>query len=194
MYTVIGAKRTRTFRVLWLLEELGQPYLHLPAAPGSDLAREHNVTGKVPVLIDGDQAITDSTAILTYLTDKHGQFTAAAGTIARARQDSLTHFLLDEFDAILWTASRHSFVLPEEQRLPAIKSSLQWEYARSLSRLADRLSGPCLMGADFSVPDILASHCLSWGISANFPAPTGALAEYHSRMRSRPACLRAAAP
>lgn len=194
MYTVIGTPRTRTFRVLWLLEELGQPYIHLPAAPGSDQARAHNITGKVPVLIDGDAAITDSTAILTYLSDRHGQFTAPSGTVARAHQDSMTHFLLDEFDAALWTASRHSFVLPEDQRLPAIKSSLQWEYARSLTRLTDRFVGPFLMGDNFSVPDILASHCLSWGISAKFPRPEGAVADYHTRMRARPAYGRAAAP
>lgn len=192
MYTVLGAPRTRTFRVLWLLEELGQPFEHLPAAPNSDQVRAHNGTGKVPVLIDGDAAISDSTAILTYLTDKHGQFTAAPGTLARARQDSLTHFLLDEFDAILWTAARHSFVLPEDQRLPEIKTSLKWEYARSLTRLADRLTGPCLMGDDFTLPDILATHCLSWGIGAKFPAPEGALADYYARMRARPAHLRAA--
>lgn len=191
MYTVIGTARTRTFRVLWLLQELGQPFAHLAAAPNSEQARAHNIVGKVPVLLDGDAAITDSTAILTYLTDKHRRFTAAPGTLARAHQDSLTHFLLDEFDALLWTASRHSFVLPEDQRLPEIKTSLKWEYARSLTRLADRLTGPFLMGDAFSLPDIVATHCLSWGISAKFPAPEGALASYYSAMRARPAYVAA---
>ena len=193
MYTVVGSTNTRTLRVLWLLEELGLPYTHLPAAPQSAEARAHNQAGKVPALIDGDATVTDSTAILTYLADKHGAFTATAGTVARAHQDSLTHFLLDEFDALLWTSARHSFVLPTEMRLPAIKKSLRWEYARNLGRLAARLKGPYLMGDQMTVPDILAAQCLSWGLAAKFPSPEGALADYLAMMRARPAFLRAAA-
>jgi glutathione S-transferase len=190
MYTIVGSNKTRSARVLWLLEELGQPYTHLPAGPQSDLAFAHNPAGKVPVLIEGDSAITDSTAILTYLADKHGTFTAPAGSLARARQDSLTQFLLDELDACLWTGARHSFVLPEAMRLPAIKDSLKWEYARSLQRLADRMAGPFLMGDEMTVPDIIATHCLGWGVAARFGAPEGALAEYLARMRARPAFQR----
>lgn len=190
MYTIVGSNKTRSARVLWLLEELGQPYTHLPAGPQSDQAFAHNPAGKVPVLIEGDSAITDSTAILTYLADKHGTFTAPAGSLARARQDSMTQFLLDELDACLWTAARHSFVLPEPMRLPAIKDSLKWEYARSLQRLADRMAGPFLMGDEMTVPDIIATHCLGWGMAARFGAPEGALAEYLARMRARPAFQR----
>jgi glutathione S-transferase len=193
MYTLIGSAKTRSARVLWLLEELGQPFTHIAAGPQSTEARAHNLAGKVPILIEDGQQITDSTAILTYLADKHGQFTAPAGTIARAHQDSLTHFLLDEFDAILWTAARHSFVLPEDKRLPAIKDSLKWEYARSVSRLEQRLQGPFLLGDAMTIPDIIATHCLLWGLSAKFDAPSGALADYLARMRARPAFVRAMA-
>ena len=83
----------------------------------------------------------------------------------------MTQFLLDELDACLWTAARHSFVLPEAMRLPAIKDSLKWEYARSLQRLADRMAGPFLMGDEMTVPDIIATHCLGWGVAARFGAP-----------------------
>jgi glutathione S-transferase len=178
---------------LWLLEELGQPFGHNPAAPHSAEVRAHNPTGKVPALIDGDATVTDSTAILTYLADKHGQFTAPPGTIARAHQDSVTHFVLDEMDAVLWTAARHSFILPSEMRMPAIKDSLKWEYARSLTRLAARLQGPFIMGDQMSLPDIIATHCLGWGLSIKFPEPDALLTAYLARMRARPAYLAAAA-
>lgn len=193
MYTLIGSPKTRSARVLWLLEELAQPFTHISAAPQSPEARAHNATGKVPILIDDGQPISDSTAILTYLADRHGQFTAPAGTLARAQQDSLTHFLLDELDAPLWTAARHSFVLPEDLRLPAIKVSLKWEFTRSLSRLETRLQGPFLMGDAMTIPDIIATHCLIWGIGAKFAAPSGALADYLTQMRARPAFARAMA-
>jgi glutathione S-transferase len=160
MYTVIGTVRTRTARVLWMLEELGLPYQHIAAGPRSAEVLAVNPSGKVPVLVVDEVAISDSTAILQFLADRHGRFTHPAGSVDRARQDSLTQFVLDEFDAILWTASRHSFILPEEHRLPAIKDSLRWEFARSQATLVARMGeGPFLMGADMTVPDLILTHC-----------------------------------
>lgn len=193
MYTVIGTGKSRTFRVLWLLEELGQPYQHVPANPRSDGVVEFNPAGKVPVLIDSGTPITDSTAILTYLADRHGSFTHPAGTLDRARQDSLTQFLLDEFDAALWLAARHSFVLPEEMRLSAIKNTLRWEFEHSQKTLIHRIGdGPYLMGAQPTVPDFILAHCLSWALSARFPITEQRLSDYLNRMRERPAWKRAA--
>ena len=193
MYTVIGTGKSRTFRVLWLLEELGQPYQHVPANPRSDGVVEFNPAGKVPVLIDDGTPITDSTAILTYLADRHGGFTYPAGTLDRARQDSLTQFLLDEFDAALWLAARHSFVLPEEMRLSAIKNTLRWEFEHSQKTLIHRIGeGPYLMGAQPTVPDFILAHCLSWALAARFPIAEQRLSDYLDRMRERPSWQRAA--
>lgn len=112
----------------------------------------------------------------------------------RAKQDSLTHFLLDEIEGPIWTATRHSFILPPDQRLPAIKDSLKWEYARSLATLARHLGpGPFLMGDSLTVPDIIATHCLVWAEFAQFPAPAPALAAYAASLRARPAFQRAMA-
>ena len=133
MYDVIGSRASRAFRVLWLFEEMGLDYNHLPVAPRSAEALAVNPSGKIPALREGDQVLTDSSAIMTYIADKHQQMTHPAGTSARARQDALTHQILDEVDAVLWTAARHSFVLPEEHRVPAVKESLKWEYARNVN-------------------------------------------------------------
>ena len=193
MYTVIGPVKTRAFRVMWMLEELGEPYEHISAAPRSEDARRYNPSGKVPALLDGDEILTDSMAILTYLGDKHGKLTAPAGTIARARQDALTFWLVDEFDAILWAAAKHSFVLPEEKRMPAIKDVLKEEFAASAAQLAARLDGPFLMGDDITIPDILACHCLNWAVGANFPRVGDKLFAYAKALRERPAFQAAAA-
>ncbi len=193
MYTVIGPVKSRAFRVMWMLEELGEPYEHIPAAPRSEDARRYNPSGKVPALVDGDEILTDSMAILTYLGDKHGKLTAPAGTITRARQDALTFWLVDEFDAILWAAAKHSFVLPEEKRMPAIKDVLKEEFAASAAQLAARLDGPFLMGDDITIPDILACHCLNWAVGANFPRVDDKLFAYAKALRERPAFQAAAA-
>jgi glutathione S-transferase len=121
MYTVTGSPMSRTFRVIWALEEMGLPYELNPASPQSPEVLALNASGKVPVLQEDGEILTDSTAIITYLADKHGKLTAPAGTLARARQDAMTQLCLDELDAVLWTAARHSFALPKDQRVPEIK-------------------------------------------------------------------------
>ena len=191
---VFGSVKSRAMRVIWMLEELEVPFEHVPAAPRSADVMALNATGKVPVLLADGVPITDSTAILTFLADHFGRLTAPAGSLDRARQDSMTQFLLDEFDAVLWMASRHSFVLPEHLRLPAIKDSLKWEMERSQNTLLARMGEDAfLMGAQMTVPDIILTHCLSWAIAAKFPVETPALVAYAKRMRARPAFKRAAA-
>lgn len=193
MYQVIGTGKSRAFRVLWLLEELGQPYKHVAVNPHSEGVTPFNPAGKVPVLIVDGTPITDSTAILTYLADFHGGLTHPAGTLERARQDSLTQFILDEFDAALWLAARHSFVLPEEMRLAAIKNTLRWEFERSQRTLVHRMAEDgFLMGDKMTVPDIILTHCLTWALSARFPIAEHRLTAYLETMRTRPAYLRAA--
>jgi glutathione S-transferase len=194
MYKVIGTVTTRALRVVWMMEELGLPYDHIAATPRSDAALAVTPTGKVPVLIADGTAIADSTAIIQFLADKHGAFTHPAGTLARAQQDSLTQFLLDELDATLWMAARHSFVLPAELRQPDIKQSLIWEFERSQRSLVARMGdGPYLMGHDLTVPDIILTHCLVWAKSAKFPIIEDRLVNYSKHVRARPAFQRAIA-
>ena len=194
MYRVLGTANTRAFRVMWVLEELDQPYDHVRAAPQSDGVVAFNPSGKVTVLIDDGTPITDSTAIIQYLADRHGALTHKAGTIERARQDSLTQFLLDEFDAVLWTAARHTFVLPEELRVSAIKDTLRWEFQRSQEILKQRVgNGPFLMGNMMTVPDIILTHCLGWAHAARFPLMDCWDEKYLVKMRARPGYLRAEA-
>ena len=194
MYTVIGGVRSRALRVVWMLEELGLPYEHVAAPPRSQDVIAVNPAGKVPVLVEDGTPITDSTAILHYLADKHGQLTFPAGTLDRARQDSLTQFLLDEFDSALWMAARHSFILPEELRQSAVKDSLKWEFERSQETLAHRMAdGPYLMGQAMTVPDIILTHCGNWADVAKFPVTNPRVSEYLQRMRTRPALARALA-
>jgi len=191
MYQVIGDTQSRAFRVTWLLEELGLPYEQIKVKPHSEEARACNPSGKIPALKDGDTILTDSTAIMTYLADKHAGLTYPAGTIERARQDGMMHMVLDELDAVLWTGARHSFVLPEDKRVPAVKDSLKWEFARNCKRLADCMEGPFLMGEKMTIADIIAAHCLNWAYASKFPLEDERLLDYAKRMRNRDAFKRA---
>ncbi|MCL4674969.1 MAG: glutathione S-transferase family protein [Pararhodobacter sp.] len=191
-YTLIGAASTRAGRPLWMLEELGVPYEHISSKPHGNEVIRHYPRGKVPVLLVDGEPITDSTAIIQYLADAHGRFTAPAGTLARARQDALTQCLLDEFDSVLWTAARHSFILPEERRVPGVKESLRWELERNQASFAKRMGdSPFVTGAEFTVADIVLTHCLIWARAAKFEISEPSLLAYFDRMRERPALGRA---
>lgn len=193
MYEVIGTRASRAMRVLWMLEEAELPYTHVPAKPRDADAVAANPSGKVPALRDGAAVISDSVAIMAYLADKHGVLSAAAGTVARAQQDAMTLQILDDVDAILWAAARHSFILPQENRVPGLKDAMKWEYARNLIQIEAAMQGPFLMGDEITLPDILLGHCLGWARVAKFPDPGVTLTAYHAQLRDRPAYLRAAA-
>ena len=190
MYEVFGTPASRAFRVLWALEELGEAYTLTHAKPRDPVVSAVYPVGKVPVLRVGDEIITDSAAILTYLADKHGGLLAPAGSIERAKQDAITHAVLDEIDAVLWASARHSFVLPEDKRVPEVKESLRWEFNRNVNRLADRITTEFAAGDTFSIADIILTHCLNWSISAKFDYDNKQMAEYAHRMRERAAFKR----
>ncbi|WP_424972303.1 glutathione S-transferase family protein [Dinoroseobacter sp. S76] len=193
-YTVYGTPRSRAFRVIWMLEELGLPYALKPVPPQSPEIRGVSPTGKLPTLTVGEAAITDSSAILAYLADTHGALTAPAGSLDRARQDAWLHRILDELDSVVWAAARHSFVLPEGERVPEVKPALKREFARNLARIAAEIGDqPFLLGTEMTVPDIVLTHCMGWSLMAKFDPLPEPLEAYHKRMRGRPAYQRTAA-
>ena len=193
MYELHGSPRSRAFRALWMMDELGVPYEHHNTGPRTPEILALNPLGKVPAMKVGDDVLTDSTAILTYLADKHGALTYPAGTIERAKQDAHTNFLLDEVDSLLWIVSRHTFGQPEELRVPEIKASAREEFHISAERLANRIEGPFLMGKKMTIPDIIAVHCLGWALVAKFPMERQDLKDYSKPIRARDAYKRAQA-
>lgn len=185
MYKVYGTIRSRALRVLWMLEEIGEAYEFVEAGSHSKEVLALNPSGKVPILEVEGAVITDSTAILTYLADKHGKLTHPAGTVSRAHQDGLTFALLDEFDSVLWTATRHKFYLPEDQRAENVIPSLEWEFERHLTRMSRRFAGPFLMGDEMTIADIICAHCLNWAKNMKFPILPENLEVYRNQMTQR---------
>ena len=192
MYTLVGSPKSRAFRVLWMLEELGVEYKIEAVGPRSPEITALNPSGKLPVLKDDDDIIIDSTAIIQYLADKHNKFTYPAGTIERAHQDSFTCFALDDLDGILWVTAKHSFIFPEEMRAEGVKPSAQIDFAKSLVDLEQRLGdNEYIMGDTFTIPDIIIIHCYGWAMTAKFDWPDGKLKDYVERVRLRPAFVSA---
>jgi glutathione S-transferase len=76
--TVYGSPRSRTMRVLWIAEELGLDYEHVPLAFDDDALKNPeflamNPAGAVPTIVDGDLVLSESLAITMYLAKARGQ-------------------------------------------------------------------------------------------------------------------------
>jgi glutathione S-transferase len=84
--TVHHLNNSRSQRVLWLLEELGEPYeiVKYQRDPQTMLAppelKKVHPLGKSPVVVDGDVVLAESGAILEYFAEKHARFVPAEGT------------------------------------------------------------------------------------------------------------------
>ena len=191
MLQVFGRAKSRSFRVIWLLEELKIFYELKEINPQSPEALKFYDNGKIPFIIDNGILISDSVAILTYLSDKNRTFTEMPGTIKRAKQDSVTHRILDEFDSLLWVAAKHIYVLPIEKRVPEILEILKWEFVKNQEKIIEEFSEKnFICGEKFLIPDILLIHCLMWAESMNFPICED-LTKYAEKIRDRTAFKKA---
>ena len=100
MLTIHHLNNSRSLRMLWLLEELGQPYEikqyrrdgQTHRAP-AELTLIHPL-GKSPVITDGDITVAESGAIVEYLVDTygHGRLKPAVGTAARREYTYWLHY------------------------------------------------------------------------------------------------------
>ena len=188
MYTLYGTLASRAFRVGWMLEELGQPWDLVQAPPHSEAIYAVSKAGKIPAMVlDSGEVLTGSVAIMSFLADRHAALTFAAGTPDRARQDAMLHRLNADMDGLLWAASLHSRILPEEHRVPGVVESAKRAFGQSLADLAKDFEGPFLMGEVMTPADMLATHCLGWARMAGFPLENDTMMTYAKSMTRRDA-------
>jgi glutathione S-transferase len=184
---------TRSFRVLWALEELGLPYeLHLLPFPPRVRAPEYlqiNPLGTVPAMRDGETFMTESAAILQYLAARHG----ANDLLVPVNEPAYGAWLnwLHFGEATL--TFPQTIVLRYRQLEPGRLEPAADDYARwFLSRLrhVDRAlqSSAWLCAGRFTAADISVGYALLLAdylkLSDRF---TAAVSEYWSRLKSRQA-------
>ena len=192
MYKVLGSPTSRAIRVLWMLEELGEAYEVVNAKPHSDEVRQHNPTGRIPVLIDGDLVLTDSAAICLYLGDKHANMGMGATSLAeRAKMDAWMLFIQSELEMPLWNKMKHRMILSDDLRVD-VGPWAKWEFDRDVIALETRLAGnEFAMGERFTSVDIILAHTLNWARNAKFGPLPEAVNTYADAALSRPALARA---
>jgi glutathione S-transferase len=167
--TIIGGASFRTFRCLWMLEELGLPYTHVPALPGSEEVSRYNPLGKVPVLVEDDGfSMYESAAINTFLGDKfrgiHPSLVPPPGTNLRGLYEQTVSVLTNEMDSqALWIHRKHESLGDIFTHIPEAVEHARKYFNKTnrsiIGQLKDR--GPYLLG-EFSAADIIYVHCLDW--------------------------------
>jgi glutathione S-transferase len=193
MLKLYGTPPTRALRVIWLLNELGLEYEMLPVdvLQGETRRPEFlalNPAAKVPVLVDGSLVLTESSAIQLYLADKNPK----AGFIPekvedRAQMYRWIFFLVTEIEQPLWRIARHTFLYPEEKRLPQDVDLAKEECLEMLGVLERHMQGrKYVVGDRLSVADFNAAYTLDWANEEKLLDGTPSLKDYLKSMYARP--------
>jgi glutathione S-transferase len=169
MLKLYGTPPTRVLRVIWLLNELGLKYELVPVdlLQGKHRQRDFqrlNPAAKVPVLVDGSLVMTESSAIQLYLAEKHPEAGFIPASLEdRAQMYRWIFFLATEIEQPLWRIARHTFIYPEEKRLPQDVGLAQEECIEMLTVLERHMEGRKFIAADhLTVADFNAAYTLDW--------------------------------
>ncbi|MCW8126724.1 glutathione S-transferase family protein [Microbulbifer halophilus] len=193
MIKLYGAPPTRVLRVIWLLNELGQEYEIQPVDLLKGEARREgflalNPAAKVPVLVDGDLVLTESAAIQLYLAEKHPE----AGFIPESLQERAQmyrwiFFLMTEIEPPLWRIARHTFLYPQDRRLPQDVELAKRECREMVDVLERHMQGrEFVVGDRLSVADFNAAYTLDWVDEEKLLDNAPRLRDYLQTMYARP--------
>lgn len=195
--TLWGVGTSRTMRAHWMLLELGLDYQFHPigSRTGETLTDEFkqlNPRHKIPVLRHGLFVLTESAAILQYLSETFAgleRMYAARDCESRAALNEWCYFIVSELDASsLYIVRRHEGLKQIYGEAPTAVASAKDYFLHNLEAMVSKIErhGPYLFGERLSVADILLMTCLDWAASAEISVPE-TLVRYQKRVALRPA-------
>lgn len=188
----------RSFRVLWMLEELGRPYrLHMLPFPPRARAREFlalNPLGTVPLLLDGDHRLTESAAICHYLA----ALTPATSLAVSQDEAAYASYLnwLHMSDATLTFPQtlvlRYTHFEPQERRQPQVADDYaRWFLGRLKSVETALAEREFLCAGRFTAADVAVGYALMLSDYLGMSSQWGlATQHYWMQLQQRAAFLR----
>lgn len=118
------AKRARSIRIVWLLEELGIPYELATVAfnPPRHSFEQNTPAGRFPVIEDGALVMFESGAILEYLIEKYGngRLAPTVGSPDRGPYLQWVHFAEATAFPPIGDITQHTLFLPGAARIPQV--------------------------------------------------------------------------
>lgn len=185
--------RTRSARVLWLLEEIGEPYELTEIAGVERRSAEHlrrHPLGRVPALELGDGTVMfESAAICLQLADLNpaAGLIPPLGSSERALVYQWVVFAVAELEAPLFRWIR-------ELGEGTTESPAGDRFTQAAVAIESALGArEWLLDAQFTVADVMCASVLQGANSRELLRPWPELEAYVERSESRPAYARAAA-
>jgi glutathione S-transferase len=193
MITLYHCHAARSFRPLWMLEELGLAYeLKMLPFPPRVFAKEYlalNPLGTIPLMIDGETRMTESSGICHYLGTKYGSTPLIVGVDEPAYGAFLNWMYFS--DATLTFPQtlvlRYSQLEPEERRNPQVAGDYaKWFLGRLRAVEAATGKAETLCADRFTAADIVIGYALrlaeNIGLSKDFEPNVAA---YWQRLQAR---------
>ena len=184
---------TRSIRARWTLQELGVPFegITVNIQQGENRTPEFlkvNPAGKIPVLVDGDNVLTESVAIVLYLAEKYPEKGLLPRDLAeRSQVHKWLLFATTELEQPLWRIARNSFIYPEEERQESDVAIAKREFAEMSAVVEDHLrERQFLVGDRATVADFVLAYTLDWANEEALLEKHAGLETYMKRMYDRP--------
>lgn len=194
-----GVGTPRTLRVHWALQELGCPYVTRPVRPRSEEAgsvayRALHPSCKVPALVDGDDVLTESGAIVNDLLRRFGRqagLELPVDPVRPGRDEEWSSLALMELDAAsLYLIRRHVDLSAVSGVAPVAVEAARQYTQRAIAALTQRLGADDhAMGASFSGADILVTTSLEALRTRGLVLPA-AVDDHRIRVTARLTCAK----
>lgn len=182
---------SRAATVIWMLEEVGVPYelRYVDIRKGEQKSAPIvalNPMGKLPILVDGDEVVTEVAAIGLYLADRYAPGRLAPALDARGRGRYLR-----------WSLFAPSVIEPG-----SMAKMSGWDFKpgqagwgtheEMLRAIAVAIGeGPFVLGDTFSMADVIFGGTLRYMLRFGMVEPRPTFTAYSERLSARPALQRA---
>lgn len=198
MITLFWCPQTRASRILWLLEEMNEPFdvrmidIRDPAARNDPDFMAASPMAKVPAIMDttpnGVVKMADSASIALYLADRY----PAAGLAPAIDDPSRGSYLywMTFTPGVIEPAMMEKFTGQEVAR-----ASSGWGNFETMIEVLEAgvKKGPWLMGEQFSAADVLVGSSVHFMEMFGILPDNPELLAYRERCLERPACMKALA-
>lgn len=194
-----GISGSRAIRSIWMMEELGIEYEHIPVdyieGTKSPEYLAVNPNGRIPALIDGDVKLFESMAINLYLAKKYSEELYPDDPVDEAKAWQWSVWGISEIEPLQMQIVIQKFFTPEDKRNQKIIDRAEQGLVRPLNVSNDILAGQkFLLGERFTVADLNLSSVMLLGVLVQFDfSKFPNVQDWLKRCHERPALVNAQA-